>query len=867
MRRALRPKASFPEGGPFVKYPLVNRFLYTGLLLLLAPLSFAGVVEFAPLRASFVSQFVSFRPESATSLGMPGFNDKLSIPTPSNIAAQIGFFETVQRDLASAHGKDAQQEIDRQVMLTVARSQLHDMKERKTYLTDVGAAQGPYDVIQSQTAQMGAKANEEWPDIAARAELVPEYLKAVRANLESGANEGRQVYRGFVEKDGIEAAESAAAYFGKELLEKAKEQLAPADFEALKPRLEAAGKKAEAAYLAHAEFLKSKILPAATSQYGIGKDEYAWKLKNELGVNETPEELQAKGRALAEKLTARMTALAKEIAPDKTLPELMAELKADHPKNDAELLAAYRESSERARDFVVKEGLFAIPEDYSINVIETPMGMRSSIGSAAYFPAPPLDPSKKGVFLVTPSAGVDARLAIHNYTKIPTTVVHEAFPGHDMQFWSFQRAEIPVVRYLLEAGYAYSLNVEGYAHYAEELMRERGFYTKKEELTQLSAQLWRAWRITLDSALHTGAMTLEEAGKILVEKAFLPVPISLVEPYRYLKMPTQALTYMLGRLQIEELKEAYKKRTGKGYSEAEFHKAFLSYGPVLPSQIGPAMLEAARPGSLLRRLWRNPAATVAASVIAAAIFNAGVFVVMGSQAAQEFLSTYLIEWTLSLDNLVVLSTVLHTLPRAIRPKVLGWGILGAVLMRLLMVTAGMSLTAAAPVLFVVFGAFLLTVAIKMLKPEWDLIGAIVDAVKTRIKAAVPARPAAKAEPKVKKGFFANPFVWGLIAVVGYDAIFALDSVPAALAISKSVFIIIAANIFSVLGLRSLFKVLDKLEERFPHLQKGVAAVLFFVAAKLILGPLAGLHIGSLVSLIVVLAALAGSMLIPARKHA
>ena len=831
------------------------------LLLALALPATAGVVEFAPVRDAFVAQLVQLRPEAATGLGMPGLSGQLSIPTASNLQAQAVFFQQTAATLETVHGKTAQEEIDRQVMLTIARSAVRDLTVRRSHLTDAGAGNGPYDVVQMQTAQMGTgeKAAAEWAAIASRAELVPAYLAAVQANLTQGAAEGLQVYRGFVEKDGVEGAQAAAEFFGAEMLAKAEQQLSPSDFESIAPRLAAAGANARAAYLAHAEFLKAKVLPVATEKYGIGEEEYSWRLKNELGVHESPAELRKKGEEIAARLTERMTALAKEIAPDKTLPELMAELKADHPKDDAELLAKYREVSGRARDFVVANGLFAIPADYSIDVIETPLGMRSHVGSAAYFPAPPLDPSKKGVFLVTPSGGAAGRLAIHNFSKIPTTVVHEAFPGHDMQFWTFQRSGVPPVRHLLDqAGFAASLNIEGYAHYAEELMRERGFFTPKEELTQLGAQLWRAWRISLDAAIHTGAMTLDEAARVLTEKAFLPESIARVEPYRYAKMPTQALTYLLGRLQIEELKEAYKAKTGSAYDEAEFHAAFLSYGPALPSQIAPALLEAAPRGTRLARFLGNPAATVAASVAAAALFNAGVYAFDGARHAQEFLSTYLIEWTLSLDNLVVLSTVLHQLPRKIRPKVLGWGILGTVLMRLVMVTAGLGLVAASPYVFVAFGGFLLTVAVKMLKPEWDLVGWAFDRVKALFKPA----PAESAEKAPKKGLLSNPFVWGLLAVVGYDTVFALDSVPAALAISSSAFIIVAANLFSVLGLRSLFKVLDRLEERFPHLQKGVAAVLVFVAAKMILGALAGWHVGSLASLVVVLAGLGGSMLIP-----
>ncbi len=563
------------------------------LVALAAPSFAAEIQSFPAFRDSFVSSLVAFRPEAATGLGLPAGNGALTMPTPEGIQSQIQFFEGVETSLAAVKPADAAERVDARVMATIARSALHDLRDRRGYLTDVGAAQGPYDIIQVQVSQMSeAKAGREWADIASRAEKTPEYLAAVRANLAEGARQGKQVYKGFVEKDGVEAAGDAAAFFSGELLEKARAQLSPADFTALEPRLSAAAAKAADAYRAHADFLKATILPAATEKYGLGEEEYAWKLKNELGIGSSPSELAAKGRQIADKITARMAELAKTIDASKTLPELMAELRADHPKNDEELLKTYRDVSERARDFVVAQKLFDIPADYRINVIETPPGMRSHIGSAAYFPAPPLDPSKKGVFLVTPSAGDDKRLAIHNFSKIPTTVVHEAFPGHDMQFWSFQRSQgVSTARYLLDqAGFAYSLNVEGYAHYAEELMRAKGFFTPKEELTQLGAQLWRAWRIVLDVGLHLGTADMAAVSKTLAEKAFLPQPIADVEAYRYAKMPTQALTYLLGRLQIEELKADYKKLKGGAYSEAEFHREFLSYGPVLPFDIRREML-------------------------------------------------------------------------------------------------------------------------------------------------------------------------------------------------------------------------------------------------------------------------------------
>lgn len=543
----------------------------------------ASVASAAHVETPFTRAVLNFRPESGTNLGLSQYNGKLSLPTPQNIAAQIAFFESVP----SLPG------IDQAAMAAIARSQLHELRDRKSYLTDVAAAQNPYELLQAQIAQAGSG---DWEAIVARTEQIPAYVEAVRDNLRQGAQEGRKAFKGLVEKDGLETGSDAAAFFETELHAKAKAQLDAASFAALEPRLKAAGAAAAAAYRAHVSFLKAEILPVAETHYGIGPGEYAWKLKHELGIDSNPFALRRQGLELAEKITAKMEALAKQIDPTKTLPQLMAELKTDHPKDDAELLSTYVSVSDRARDFVVANRLFAIPADYKINVIETPPGMRSAIGSAAYFPAPPLDASKKGVFLVTPSGGDPKRLAIHNFSKIPTTVVHEAFPGHDMQFWSFQRTpSISTERYLTElAGWGQALNVEGYAHYAEELMRARGFFTPKEELTQLGAQLWRAYRIALDTALHAGQITMEEVAKTLTEKAFLPESIAKVEAYRYIKWPTQAITYLLGRLAIEDIKSEYRKVMGSDYAEAEFHKLFLSYGPVLPSVIKPDLLKQAR---------------------------------------------------------------------------------------------------------------------------------------------------------------------------------------------------------------------------------------------------------------------------------
>lgn len=569
-----------------------------------------ATAQFANFRAEFMDRMLSFRPELKASLGLPLGPKPLSELTPEASNRFVEFLTDAQTRLQSlppAESLAAADQVDHAVLRTVIRSQIHYARDLRSEREEVGAGGSPYGLAQMLAAQAreGESGASDWRDILAILESAPGYLEVARENLRRGAAEGVRIYRPFVEREGVAAAIEAARYFGEELPGKARAALGAGS--ELLPRIERAAAAAAEAQRRHAEFIREEILPKAGESYALGEEEYAWRLANELGVSETPAELEAKGRSLAARIRARMEELAAKIAPGKPLPELMAELRADHPADDAELIRLYEAAADRARDFVTARGLFELPASYRISVVPTPVAMRSSIASAAYFPAPPLAAEKKGVFLVTPSAGAAGRLQVHNRAKIPTTAVHEAFPGHDLQFHYFQKSRISPARYLLElAGYAFSFNVEGYAHYAEELMRANGFFSPKEELAQLGAQLWRAWRIALDAGLHSGRVSLAEVARTLQEEAFLPESQAKTEAYRYAKQPTQALTYLLGRLEIEKLKEEYRREAGLGYREREFHKLFLGFGPVLPSLMRPALLAAARKarrGAVALRVW------------------------------------------------------------------------------------------------------------------------------------------------------------------------------------------------------------------------------------------------------------------------
>jgi len=334
--------------------------------------------------------------------------------------------------------------------------------------------------------------------------------------------------------------------------------------------------------------LQNEALQKSVVNSPIGEEEYAWHLNNNVGINESPAELSHKGMKMAEKIRQEMQALSKDIDSSQDLPGVMADLGKDHPGDDAALFAAYGHAAQRAEDFAVAKGLFKKPEGFYLKIAATPKKERATTPLAAY-------DAEDGSFNITPAEGNLQQMEFHNIHQLPAIAVHEGFPGHALQFSNFKNEPDTYGRMIIsENGYLRSLNLEGYAFYTEALMSRHGFFSPKEDLMRLKMKLLRAYRLVVDPAIHSGFMSLEEAARLLTEKAFLPAPAAAAEVHRYVLKPTQATTYMIGSLQIEELKEAYKNILGPLFNEADFHQSFFSFGLFPPRIIAEAMLAQAR---------------------------------------------------------------------------------------------------------------------------------------------------------------------------------------------------------------------------------------------------------------------------------
>jgi len=223
----------------------------------------------------------------------------------------------------------------------------------------------------------------------------------------------------------------------------------------------------------------------------------------------------------------------------------------------------------------------------------------------------------------------------------------------------------------------------------------------------------------------------------------------------------------------------------------------------------------------------------------ALIFNIFVYFQFGKVKALEFLTGYVIEYSLSIDNIFVFILVFSYF--SVKPqyqhKVLFWGILGALIMRAIFIFAGVALINRFHWIVIIFGGFLLISGIKMLLQKEDVaVEPEKNGLVRLFKRFLPVSDTLHGDAlfiRQDKKLYATPLFLVLLVIESTDLIFAVDSIPAVLAISKDTFIVFTSNIFAILGLRSLYFAVSGVMELFRYLKVGLAIVLSFVGLKML----------------------------------
>jgi tellurite resistance protein TerC len=228
----------------------------------------------------------------------------------------------------------------------------------------------------------------------------------------------------------------------------------------------------------------------------------------------------------------------------------------------------------------------------------------------------------------------------------------------------------------------------------------------------------------------------------------------------------------------------------------------------------------------------------------ALLFNAGVYHQLGSEKGLQFLTGYLIEKALSVDNIFVFLLIFayFKVPGAYQHKVLFWGIIGALVMRATFIAAGVTLLKQFHWLIYVFGAFLILTGIKMVTQKDKKLEPEKNPVLRNFRRLMPVTPnfvEDKFFTKIDGRLFATPLFIVLLFIEMTDLIFAVDSIPAILAITQDPFIVYTSNVFAILGLRALYFALAGVMQLFHYLHYGLAGILVFVGGKMLLADFVG----------------------------
>lgn len=529
----------------------------------MAAVSPSPQARFDELVRTFYDAWFRFHPETAVEVGEMAFADRLTPYDEDDHGALLALNEKLLVALEEIDPAtlDPDRVIDRRLLMGQARAEHRELLERDWRRRDPVRFL-PLDAVHQLT-------EVPVPDFArcfeARVSQIPAHLRGARAHLLEMPELVPEVWL----QSALASAASGAAYLRALEAHPKVRQAFPK-----RPLIHRLLEEAARAVEAWGRFLETEVAPLARGRFACGRAHFDALLAERHGLDLDADALHAFGSRLFRQTEEALRAHLRDWLGHGDMAAANARLGADHPE-PAQLLAAYREGMQRARAFVAARDLVTLPEPEVLEVVETPPFLRHQIPFAAYQPPVPSDPAQRGLYYVTPPEG-EAALAEHNRTALAHTCVHEAYPGHHLQFVTANRT--PAAASLPRLVNASATLYEGWALYCEQLMVEQGFLDRPEHwFVLLRDRLWRALRVQLDVELHTRDLELEAAAERMQQALGFPRAQALADLAWYTRSPTVPLGYATGWALILAAREL---RLAAGDGLRAFHDRLLSCGSI-----------------------------------------------------------------------------------------------------------------------------------------------------------------------------------------------------------------------------------------------------------------------------------------------
>src|ERR1700761_8395920 len=533
------------------------------------PSADGGVQTFNTLADQYFSDvYFHFTPTNGTADGLHQYDTQLEDYSAANIQKQIAALHTYEKKVEAIDPSSLDASIagDRSILLNSIRSTLLTLEvirpwEKNPDSSSPGITASAFVIMERPYAP----ADTRLKSLVEREKQMPQALLEARKNLKNPPHIYTEI--------ALEQIDGDISFFQTDV---------PSAFtEATDADTKAAFAKSNAAVIealqSYEAWLKSDLLARSNGDYKFGADTFAKKLAYDEMVDIPLDRLLDIAYADLHKNQAEFARVAKEVDPTKTPQQVLAELATIHPAPD-KLLETFNNTSASLIDFINTHHIITIPSKVEPTLEETPPFERATTQASMGPPGPIETHSTKAYFNVTPPEKswtpehIAEHMAAFNTGTIISTSVHEAYPGHYVQFlWQNQFPS--KVRKLIGA----NTNIEGWAHYCEQMMLDEGYGQPgagaKDErearlirLGQLQDALLRDRRFIVGIKMHTGEMTFDQAVDFFVKEGYQSRSVGTVETKRGTSDPTY-LYYTLGKLQIMKLRADLEKREGSNFSQ------------------------------------------------------------------------------------------------------------------------------------------------------------------------------------------------------------------------------------------------------------------------------------------------------------
>ncbi|WP_407401690.1 DUF885 domain-containing protein [Chryseobacterium sp.] len=541
------------------------------------------------IASNYYEQYLKLYPLEATSQGDLRYNDQLPINIDKDfISGEITFYNSIQKQLENVDYKSLSDED--KVVYDVLDYTLKDKIEAYAYhpeyipFTQFTGLPLNFPLYGSGEGSQPFTTTQDYDSWLKRMEKFPLWMDAAVVNFREGISNKIVLPRKLVIKmiPQMRAAEIITPDFEKNIFSGPTKRF-PSTFtksqkaEYTKLYKEAVAKYIIPSYTKMGDFLENEYLPKSRETDGYnslpkGNDIYSYYVKSWTTTSKNPEEINKIGLQQVAMLRAEMEKVKQQVGFTGTLEEFINHVKTSPDampyKTSKEVLGAF--NGILAKITPKLSTMFSVTPKTKFEIRQTEK-FREASASAEYIQGTP-DGSRPGIFympLPDPSK--------FNVTSgMESLFLHEAIPGHHYQV-SLQQENTKLPKFMRFGWFgAYG---EGWAHYCETLGPEFGLYTDPyQKMGYLSDQMLRAVRLVVDTGIHTGKMTREEAITYFLNNIAYDEAGAIAEVERYMAMPGQALGYKIGSLRIRELRDKYQNQLGSKFNLAHFHDEVLSQG-------------------------------------------------------------------------------------------------------------------------------------------------------------------------------------------------------------------------------------------------------------------------------------------------